>query len=128
MPSSSAATANGTLTRNTEDQSNHSSSSPPASGPRPIPTAASAAQMPIALPRSAPLNRLAMIDSVAGMISAAPTPISARTAITASADSATSAPRLATPKIVTPACSASLRPSRSPSVPNTSSSPANTSR
>ena len=69
-----------------------------------------------------------MIESVAGMISAAPTPISARTAITWSAESATSAPRLASPKIETPACSASLRPKRSPSVPKTSSSPANTSR
>jgi hypothetical protein len=58
--------------------------------------------MPIALPRSSPLNRFAMIDSVAGMINAAPTPINARTAMTASADSATRAPRLATPKIVTP--------------------------
>jgi hypothetical protein len=128
MPSSSAATANGTLRRKTEDQSNHSSSRPPASGPRPIPTAASAAQIPIALPRSSAGKTLAMIDSVAGMISAAPTPISARTAITCPAVSATRAPRLATPKIAMPACRASLRPNRSPSVPNTSSSPANTSR
>ena len=82
MPSSSAATANGTLTMKTDDQSNHSSRSPPVSGPSPIPTAASAAQMAIALPRSLPVNRLAMIESVAGMISAAPTPIAARTAIT----------------------------------------------
>jgi hypothetical protein len=66
--------------------------------------------MPIALPRSGPLKTLAMIDSVAGMISAAPMPISARTAIRASAESATSAPRLASPKIDTPACRASLRP------------------
>jgi hypothetical protein len=111
-----------------DDQSNHSSSSPPVSGPSPIPTAASAAQMPIALPRSLPVKRLAMMESVAGMISAAPIPIAARTAITSLAESATRAPRLASPKIVTPAWSARLRPKRSPSVPKTSSSPAKTSR
>ena len=128
MPSSSAAAANGTLTMKTDDQSNHSSRSPPASGPSPIPTAASAAQMAIALRRSSPVNRLAMIERVAGMISAAPTPMAARTAITWSAESATRAPRLASPKIDMPAWSARLRPKRSPSVPNTSSRPAKTSR
>ena len=75
-----------------------------------------------------PVNRLAMIESVAGMISAAPTPIAARTAITWFAESAIRAPRLASPKIETPTWSARLRPKRSPSVPNTSSSPAKTSR
>ncbi len=103
MPSSSAAAANGTLTMKIEGQSNHSSSRPPVSGPSPMPTAANAAQTAIALPRSLPENRLAMIERVAGMISAAPTPIAARTAITWSAELATSAPRLASPKIDTPA-------------------------
>ena len=42
------------------------------------------------------------------MISAAPTPINARTAITWSAESATSAPRLASPKIEMPVWRASL--------------------
>ena len=93
-----------------------------------MPTAASAAQIAIALPRSSPVKRLAMMERVAGMIRAAPTPIAARTAITWSAESATRAPRLASPKIDTPAWSASLRPKRSPSVPNTSSRPAKTSR
>jgi len=84
--------------------------------------------MAIALPRSSPVKTLAMIESVAGMISAAPMPMAARTAITWSAESATRAPRLARPKIDTPAWSASLRPKRSPSVPKTSSRPAKTSR
>jgi hypothetical protein len=69
-----------------------------------------------------------MIERVAGMISAAPTPIAARTPITWLAESATTAPRLASPKIETPAWSARLRPKRSPSVPNTISRPAKTSR
>jgi hypothetical protein len=51
-----------------------------------------------------------MIDSVAGMISAAPTPITARTAISWPAEPAATAARLARPKSVTPVCSASLRP------------------
>jgi hypothetical protein len=128
MPSSSATAATGTLTRKTDDHSNHSSSSPPARGPSPIPTAARAAQIAIALPRSSPVKTLAMIESVAGMISAAPMPIAARTAITASAESATRAPRLARPKIDTPTWSASFRPRRSPRVPKTSKRPAKTSR
>jgi len=99
-----------------------------ASGPRPMPTAASAAQIPIALPRSSGGKTFAMIESVAGMISAAPTPISARMTMTSPDVSAMSAPTLASPKTVMPACSASLRPNRSPSVPNTRRSPAKTSR
>ena len=93
-----------------------------------MPTAAMAAQMPMALPRSSPVNTLAMIDSVAGMISAAPMPMPARTTMTPVPESTTSAPRLASPKIASPPCRASLRPNRSPRVPNTSSSPAKTSR
>ena len=84
--------------------------------------------MAIAFPRSAPVKRLAMIERVAGMISAAPTPMAARTAITSLAESAIRAPRLARPKIDTPDWSASLRPKRSPSVPKTSRRPAKTSR
>ena len=113
---------------NTDHQSNHSSRRPPASGPSPMPIAASAAQMAMALARSAPLNRFAMIDSVAGMISAAPTPIAARTAITWFAVSASGAARLDRPNAMTPACRARLRPKRSASVPKTRSSPAKTRR
>src|SRR3954451_16919160 len=71
---------------------------------------------------------MAMIESVAGIINAAPTPLSARTAITWSDATATSAPRLASPKIEMPAWSARLRPKRSPSTPNTSNKPAKTSK
>ena len=85
-------------------------------------------QMPIALPRSSRGKTLVMIDSVAGMISAPPTPIAARTAISPSAESTNSTARLAPPNSTSPACSASLRPKRSPSVPMVSSRPANTSR
>jgi hypothetical protein len=113
---------------NTDHHENHSSSRPPASGPSPIPTAASAAQMAIALPRSSPVKTLAMIERVAGMISAAPIPIPARTSISWPAELANGAARLASPKMETPAWSASLRPKRSPRVPKRSSRPAKTSR
>ena len=73
--------ATGTLMRKTEDQSKYSSSRPPNSGPRPTPIAAVPAHTPIALARSSHGKTFVMIDSVAGMISAPPTPISARTAM-----------------------------------------------
>ena len=92
----------GTLTRNTDVQEKHSSRSPPNSGPRPMPIAAMPAQMPIALPRSSRGKTFEMIDSVAGMISAPPTPITARIAISwfGAVDSSTA--RLAPPKIAGP--------------------------
>ena len=76
MPATKATSATGTLMRKTEDQSKYSSSRPPNSGPRPTPIAAVPAQMPIALARSSRGKTFVMIDSVAGMISAPPTPIS----------------------------------------------------
>ena len=98
------------------------------SGPRPMPMAAIAAQMPMAFARSARGKTLVMVDRVAGMISAPPTPIAARTAMRPFGSSTTSTATLAAPKMASPACRASLRPKRSPSVPMVSSRPANTSR
>ena len=93
-----------------------------------MPIAAMPAQIPIALPRSSRGKTFVMIESVAGMISAPPTPIAARTAISWLAVSTNRTARLAPPKSASPACSARLRPKRSPSVPIVSSRPANTSR
>ncbi len=93
-----------------------------------MPSAAVAAHMPIALPRSSRGKTFVIVDSVAGMISAAPTPITARRATSWPADEANPAARLAAPKMMRPAWSARLRPKRSPSVPIVSSRPANTSR
>ena len=67
----------GTLSQNTELQENHSSSSPPTNGPRPMPTPAIADQIPIALPRSSRGKMSMITDSVAGMIIAPPMPIAA---------------------------------------------------
>ena len=53
-------------------------SQPPTSGPSASAIADTPAHVPIALPRSAGGNALVMIESVAGIISAAPTPWTAR--------------------------------------------------
>ena len=67
-----------------------------------MPMDAMPAQMPIALARSSRGKTLVRIDSVAGMISAPPIPIRARIAINPFAESTTSTPRLAPPKIKSP--------------------------
>ena len=86
------------------------------------------AQIAIALARSPGGNTFTRIDSVDGMMNAAPTPISG-----AAADdlpdrrSPATRRRLARKKVASPNCSAPLRPKRSPSAPVVNSSPANTS-
>jgi hypothetical protein len=92
-----------------------------------MPTPARPDQMPIALPRSSAGKTFVMIESVAGMIRAAPTPMAARAAITSPADEASAPATDAAPKSVVPAWSARLRPKRSPSVPIVRRSPAKTS-
>ena len=64
---------------NTEPHQKWSSRKPPTTGPSATATPATPDQMPIAIARSrAFVNTLVRIESVAGMISAAPTPITAR--------------------------------------------------
>ena len=73
-----------------------------------MPIAAMPDQMPIALARSSRGKTLEMIDSVAGMISAPPMPIAARTAISPSAESTNSTARLAPPNSARPDCKREL--------------------
>ena len=127
-PARKATSATGTLTRKTEYQSKYSSSRPPKSGPRPTPIEAVPAQMPIALARSSRGKTFVMIDRVAGMISAPPTPMTARTAMSWVEVWTTRTARLERPKSAMPVCSARLRPKRSPRVPSVSSSPAKDTR
>ena len=54
---------------------------PPSSGPIASAIAETPAQIPIAIPRSRAANVALMIESVAGIISAEPTPCTARAAI-----------------------------------------------
>ena len=88
--------------RNTAVQSNCSSSQPPLAGPMPTPMPATAAQMPIAFGRSSAGKTFVMIDSVVGMISAPPMPMSALVAISMLADSAKADASDAPPKMARP--------------------------
>jgi hypothetical protein len=83
--------------------------------------------MPIARARSPAGNVAVRMDRVDGMMKAPPTPISARAAISDSADPAIADQAEPAPKISRPMFSARLRPKRSPSAPAVSSRPANTS-
>lgn len=71
----------GRVTRNTDVPSKRSSRYPPEIGPTATPSPATAAQIAIALGRSCAGNMFVRIDSVVGMITAPPTPMSARDAI-----------------------------------------------
>ena len=67
-----------------------------------------------------------MTDSVVGMIAAAPTPMSARSAISRPGSSVTMPNAAAVPKTASPTSSRPLRPKRSPSAPANRSRPAKT--
>src|SRR3954451_719778 len=85
------------------------------------------AQMAMAFARSPGGKTLTRIDSVDGMINAAPTPITARQAMIWLTSVARDARRLAKKKVARPSCNAPLRPKRSPSAPVVKSKPAKTS-
>ena len=87
---------------------------------------ATAAQMPIAFGRSSAGKTLVMIDSVVGMISAPPMPMSDRVRMSMLADSAKADASDAPPKMTSPAASAPRRLKRSPSAPIVSRRPAKT--
>src|SRR3954464_4107532 len=125
-PRISATTTTGTLTRNTEPHQKLARSQPPTIGPIAIPRPDTPAQMPIARPRSCAGKTFVRIDRVDGMISAPPTPMSARLAINA-LDVPENADKVEpTPKITSPSASAFLRPYRSDRLPVVSRRPANT--
>ena len=95
-------------------------------GPSAAAPAATPAQVEIAFARSCGGNTLVMIDSVDGITNAAATPMTARPATTWPAVVAVAATAAPTRNSTSPACSAPLRPNRSPSVPAVNSRPANT--
>jgi hypothetical protein len=90
---------------------------------------ATALQIPIALARSpGSRNTLVRIARVAGKISAAPIPISARPTISDSADPTEPANAEVAPNTTSPRIRMRLRPYLSPSPPAASNSPVNTRR
>ena len=78
----------------------------------------------IALARSRDGNTLVRIDSVDGITNAAPMPMIARATMSMLGPSATAPTTEPAAKITSPACSAPLRPKRSPSAAAVNSSPA----
>ena len=73
-----ASSAMGTLTKKTEPHQNFSNRSPEARMPRAPPAPAKPDQMAMALARSCEGNTTVMMESVAGIVRAAPTPITPR--------------------------------------------------
>ena len=126
----------GTLMKKTEPQSlpvSHwnqfgcSSSSPPRTGPSATAPPTAAAQMPMALPRSCGGKITVMIDSEIGITEAPPIPISARNAISSPGLVAKALNADAAPNSTRPISRIFLRPNRSPSTPQVTSSAAKAS-
>ncbi len=96
-------------------------------GPMPTPSADTPAQMPMALARSRGfVNTLVMIERVAGMMNAAPMPMSERVKISVVAESAIADMSEPSPKTARPIARKRYRPNRSPRLPAVSSRPAKT--
>nr|WP_251059962.1 hypothetical protein [Streptomyces sp. ISL-100] len=111
----------GRLIRNTDPHQKWLSSQPPAMGPTTVPTPTAADQMPIAFVRSAPRGKtFPMTASVAGMISASPTPITPRATISVVTDPAYAAATEAAVKRARPVMNTHLRPRRSARLPQNS--------
>ncbi len=126
--SPSNTTMSGGFTMKMACQSKRSSSSPPAMGPMPTAAPATAAQMPMALARSAGSgNTWVSSDSVDGMMQAPPMPMSPRHAVRVVASPAVAAMAEANPKMPRPTSRMRWRPNRSPRLPAVSNAPANSS-
>ena len=122
------ASTTGRLIRKMLFQAKCSIRKPPEIGPSAMPSPATAAQAAIAFGRSSAGKMFVRIDSVVGMIPAAPRPISAREAISIVASPERDAMVDPSPNTINPEMSARLRPKRSPRLPAASRRPANTSR
>ena len=90
---------------------------PPSTGPMASARADTPAHVPIALPRSCAGKAFVMIDSVAGIISAAPTPWTARPATSHESVGERPMAALDAAKITTPARNIRRRPKMSPRRP-----------
>jgi hypothetical protein len=120
---STAATI-GALIRKIQRQPSRSVSTPPRTRPTLNPAEALAANTPSARFRSAPsANVVAMIDTAAGTVSAAPTPCTARAATSSPAFGASPAASDITPNRTSPARNTARRPYRSAARPPSSRKP-----
>ncbi len=122
-----ATTAIGTLMRKIDCHETCSTRNPPTTGPIASATALMPAQVPIALPRSCGGKALVMIDSVAGIMNAAPTPWAARPMTSQAAVWEKAMKRLDAPNTATPTRNQRRRPKMSPVRPPVTSRTANVS-
>lgn len=115
----------GTATRKAARQENASSSAPPITGPRPVPTEMPPDQMPTAMPRCRGSANVAKISPrVAGIWVAAARPSTARHPIISAGSEVLAAISETTAKTAAPAISSRRWPILSPSVPMVTSRPA----
>ena len=122
-----APTATGRLRKKIARQETYSVSAPPTTGPMASASADTPAQVPIALPRSSAGNVTVMIESVAGIMNAAPTPWMARPATSQPWSGARPMAALDSANTTTPNRNILRRPRMSPSRPPVTSRTANVS-
>ena len=115
----------GTLIQKIHCQDAASVTAPPMTGPSAAPRPAVAPQRPSAMPRRCGGVTLAMSVTVSGVTIAAPTPWTARAAISAPMPGASAEAALPAVNTMTPMISRRRRPNRSPSAAPVSSSTAN---
>ena len=127
-PASSSGSSSGTASRNTEPHQKCSSRKPPTMGPSAAPPLKPAAQMAMAVRRSAwSVKMLRINDRVAGISIAPKNPMAARAAMSAPAVGTKAATAEIAAKPVAPIRSRRRRPNRSPRLPMGTSRPASTS-
>ena len=127
-PAARVAQTAGTLIQNTECQEKCCSSRPPSTGPSGRPSATAAARMPMALGRSSSSPNAAETTARdSGNTIPAPSPISARAAISSPAETDSAHHSDAARNTASPASSSRLRPRRSPITPAGSMTAAKTS-
>ena len=112
-----AAIATGTLRKKIDCQLTSCTSRPPSTGPIASAIADTPAQVPIARPRSWGSKVLVMIERVAGIMKPAPTPWTARNAISQVSLWESPIRKLAVPNTITPKRNIRRRPKMSPSRP-----------
>ena len=123
-PATSATPTIGRLTMKIEPQAKCSRSHPPSVGPITTPRPATADHMAIALARSAgTVKTLVRMESVAGMIAAAPIPITTRQAMSSPAEVDMAARAEPSPKTTRPPARVRWRPMRSPRLPKREQQP-----
>jgi hypothetical protein len=122
-----APTAIGGLMTKIARQLRSSVRNPPTTGPIASASALTPAHVPIVMPRCSAGNACVMIDSVAGIMNAAPIPWTARNATSTASLGAKPIARLEAPNTATPNRKSLRRPKMSPSRPPVTMSTANVS-